>query len=29
MVVVVFSFGQTRTVTIFGEHGIMLIFHDG
>ena len=24
-----FSFGRTRTVTIFGEHGIMLIFHDG
>ena len=25
----VFNFEQTRTVTIFGEHGIMLIYHDG
>ena len=25
----VFNFEQTRTLTIFGEHGIMLIYHDG
>ena len=25
----VFNFEQTRTVTIFGEHGIWLIYHDG
>ena len=25
----VFNFKQRRTVTIFGEHGIMVIYHDG
>ena len=25
----VFQFEQTRTVNIFGEHSIMLIYHDG